>query len=82
MSDVATVDGLGSAEIPEFLLAPPPRSRWWWLTSDRAARYTARVAFLLVWQWAGSTFEDIPTPLGTVEFLIEEFRRGEVFPDD
>ena len=39
------------------------------------------MAFLLVWQWAGSTFEDIPTPLGTVEFLIEEFQRGEVFPN-
>lgn len=80
MSDVATVEGAGRAGIPEFLLAPK-RSRWSWLTSDRAARYTARGAFLLVWQWAGSTFQDIPTPIGTVGFLIEEFQRGEVFPN-
>ena len=80
MNDVATVEGAGRAGIPEFLLAPK-RSRWSWLTSDRAARYTARAAFLLVWQWAGSTFQDIPTPIGTVRFLIEEFQRGDVFPN-
>jgi ABC-type nitrate/sulfonate/bicarbonate transport system permease component len=34
-----------------------------------------------VWQWAGTTFQDIPAPTGTVEFLIEEFQRGEVFPN-
>jgi len=82
VSDVqATVRGQGATDIPEFLLAPPKRPWWWWLTSDRAARYTARLAFLVVWQRAGSTFEDIPTPIGTVEFLIEEFERGDVFPN-
>jgi ABC-type nitrate/sulfonate/bicarbonate transport system permease component len=80
VSETAVRTGATADGIPEFLLAPH-RSRWWWLTSDRAARYTARAAFLLVWQWAGSTFQDIPTPIGTVEFLIEEFRRGEVFPN-
>jgi NitT/TauT family transport system permease protein len=83
VSDVrATVrPGAGATEIPASLLAPPARPWWWWLTTDRAARYTARLMFLIVWQWAGSTFEDIPTPSGTIEFLIEEFQRGEVFPN-
>jgi ABC-type nitrate/sulfonate/bicarbonate transport system permease component len=83
VSDVRTTaqSGRGDIDIPEALLAPPPRPWWWWLTSDRAARYTARLGFLVVWQWAGSTFEDIPTPVSTVRFLIEEFQRGEVFPN-
>ncbi|MGH2679803.1 MAG: ABC transporter permease [Actinomycetota bacterium] len=84
MSEVRAAGLRGGAradDIPESLLAPPERPWWWLLTTDRAARYTARVAFLLVWQWAGSTFEDIPTPVSTVEFLIEEFQRGEVFPN-
>ena len=80
MSDTAVRGGTTANGIPEFLLAPQ-RSRWSWLTSDRAARYTARVAFLVVWQWAGSIDPDIPTPIGTVGFLIEEFQRGEVFPN-
>ena len=80
MSETEVRTGVTADGIPEFLLAPQ-RPRWWWLTSDRSARYTARAAFLLVWQWAGSTFQDIPTPIGTVEALIEEFRRGEVFPN-
>jgi NitT/TauT family transport system permease protein len=80
VSDVVGIARTGSSGIPEFLLTPQ-RSRWWWLGSDRAARYTARLAFLVVWQWAGTTFEDIPAPTGTVEFLVEEFQRGEVFPN-
>ena len=78
----ATVQGSpSSADIPASLLAPPTHPWWWWLGSDRAARYTARLVFLLVWQWAGTTFQDIPAPTGTIEFLIEEFQRGEVFPN-
>jgi ABC-type nitrate/sulfonate/bicarbonate transport system permease component len=77
-----TVQGSpSSADIPASLLAPPTHPWWWWLGSDRAARYTARFVFLLVWQWAGTTFQDIPAPTGTIEFLIEEFKRGEVFPN-
>ena len=68
------------AEVAD-LLAPPARPWWRWLVSDRAARYTARIAFLLIWQWAGTVFDDIPTPISTVEFLIEEFRAGEVWPN-
>ena len=68
-------------DLPEMLIDVPPRPWWSWLVSDRAARYTARVVFLLVWQWAGTVFEDIPTPIGTIEFLIEEFGRGEVWPN-
>lgn len=73
---------LTDAEVAQLALdAAPPRRWWWWLVSDRAARYTARVVFLLVWQWAGAVFADIPTPTGTVTFLVEEFRRAEVFPN-
>ena len=59
------------AEVAD-LLAPPARPWWKWIVSDRAARYTARIMFLLIWQWAGTVFDDIPTPLSTVEFLIED----------
>ena len=81
MSELRTTGlNLGSADDAlELLLEPPPRRWYWWLVSDRAARYTARLAFLLLWQWAGSTFEEIPAPTETVAFLVEEFRRGEVF---
>ncbi len=83
MSDVGalTRGGRGDTDIPEMLLSPPERPWWWWLGSDRAARYTARIAFLAVWQWAGSTFQDIPTPVSTITFLVEEFQREEVFPN-
>jgi NitT/TauT family transport system permease protein len=67
---------------PEVAALLEPEARHWWdpLVSDRAARYTARVAFLLVWQWAGTVFEDIPTPVATLQFLWEEFQRGEIWP--
>jgi ABC-type nitrate/sulfonate/bicarbonate transport system permease component len=83
MSDVRATGVPGGVDdvIPELLLKPPPRPWYWWLVSDRAARYTARVAFVLVWQWAGTTFEEIPAPTETIEFLIEEFQRGEVWPN-
>src|SRR5687768_1425147 len=81
VSDItATVRGRVT-DIPASLLAPPEKPWWSWLTSDRAARYTARLTFLAVWQWAGTTFEDIPAPTGTIEFLVEEFQRGAVFPN-
>jgi ABC-type nitrate/sulfonate/bicarbonate transport system permease component len=80
VSAQATIQARPPSDLPEALL-PVERPWWWWLTSDRAARYTARVAFLLVWQWAGAIDQDIPTPVGTVWFLIEEFQRGEVFPN-
>jgi NitT/TauT family transport system permease protein len=35
----------------------------------------------LLWQLAGTVFADIPTPVATFGFLIEEFQRGEVFPN-
>jgi NitT/TauT family transport system permease protein len=84
MSELRTTGAPGgptTADVPELLLEAPKRPWYWWLVSDRAARYTARVAFLLVWQWAGTTFEEIPTPVSTVTFLIEEFQRGEVWPN-
>jgi NitT/TauT family transport system permease protein len=76
--------GAATAVLPEDVLAalePPPRRWWSWIVSDRAARYTARLAFVVIWQWAGTTFADIPTPVGTLSFLVEEFERGEVFPN-
>jgi NitT/TauT family transport system permease protein len=80
VSDVAT-RGAAAADLPELTLEPVRRPWYRWLVSDRAARYTARVAFVLVWQWAGTAFEEIPTPVETVSFLVEEFQRGEVFPN-
>jgi ABC-type nitrate/sulfonate/bicarbonate transport system permease component len=80
VSDVAT-RGAAAADLPELTLEPVRRPWYRWLVSDRAARYTARVTFVLVWQWAGTAFEEIPTPVETVSFLVEEFQRGEVFPN-
>jgi NitT/TauT family transport system permease protein len=83
MKQVRVAAAVGGTLPPEVraLLEPAKRPWWAWLGSDRAARYTARIAFLLIWQWAGSVFEDIPTPTGTIGFLVEEFERGEVFPN-
>jgi ABC-type nitrate/sulfonate/bicarbonate transport system permease component len=67
--------------VTDDLLQSAPRSRIRWLVSDRAARYTARVVALLIWQWAGAVFDEIPTPLGTVEFLIDEWQRAEILPN-
>lgn len=56
-------------------------SRTWaaWLTSDRAARYTARLLMLVLWQCIGVLSTRIPTPVGTVEFLADETMRGELW---
>lgn len=53
----------------------PPR----WLTSDRAARYTARLLALVLWQVVGLLSDRIPTPVGTLTFLVEETMRGELW---
>ncbi|KWX67908.1 ABC transporter permease [Mycobacterium sp. NAZ190054] len=50
-----------------------------WLRSDRAARYTARLLVLVGWQLIGLLSDRIPTPLGTVQFLIDETLRGELW---
>ncbi|MEX0667082.1 MAG: nitrate ABC transporter permease, partial [Acidimicrobiia bacterium] len=63
---------------------PPPvtgRPRWRWLVSDNGARYTSRLLALIIWQLAGTAFQRIPTPTGTVGFLVEEARRGELLPN-
>ena len=64
-------------------VAPPPsgRRRWGWLVSDNGARYTSRLLALIVWQLAGTAFQRIPTPTGTIGFLVEEARRGELLPN-
>lgn len=69
---------MAAVGMAEDVLRAPSRPWWWWLVSDRAARYTARVLALLVWQWAGNAYDPIPTPLGTLSFLAEEFGRGEL----
>ena len=55
------------------------RGTWHWLTSDRAARYTARLLALALWQAVGLLSTRIPTPIGTIEFLVDEAMRGEVW---
>ena len=42
-------------------------------TSDRAARWTSRLVLLLLWHWAGTTFERIPTPKGVWDFMYFEW---------
>lgn len=42
-------------------------------TSDRAARWTSRIVLLVLWQLAGGVSARFPTPLGTVQILIDEF---------
>lgn len=50
-----------------------------WLLSDRAARYTARLLVIVAWQLIGLLSDRIPTPVGTVQFLIDEALRGELW---
>jgi ABC-type nitrate/sulfonate/bicarbonate transport system permease component len=54
-----------------------PRRRWWsWLTSEFAARWTARVLALIIWQVAGGLFDRIPTPASTISFLVDQAKDG------
>jgi NitT/TauT family transport system permease protein len=48
------------------------------LLSDAVARYLSRLVALAVWALAGTLYERIPTPWGTVSFIVDEFQRGEV----
>lgn len=50
-----------------------------WLLCDKAARYTARLLVLIGWQLIGLLSDRIPTPVGTIEFLIDETMRGELW---
>jgi NitT/TauT family transport system permease protein len=43
------------------------------LTSDRAARWTSRLLLLVIWQLAGLLTTRFPTPLATIQVLIDEF---------
>jgi NitT/TauT family transport system permease protein len=62
--------------------APVANPPWWkWLVSDNAARYTARLLALIIWQLVGTAYDRIPTPAGTIGFLVEEARRGELLPN-
>jgi NitT/TauT family transport system permease protein len=61
-------------------LQAPARPWYAVILSDRAARYTARVLFVLIWAWAGASFDDVPSPLGTLRFLVDEAQAGEILP--
>ena len=67
--------------VADDLIQAPPRPWYRLLLSDRAARYTARILALVIWHWASTAFEEIPSPLGTLDFLIEEAQRGEIIPN-
>lgn len=69
-----------TAAVQDLSLAPS-RPRLGWLVSDRGARYTARILAVLIWQWAGTAFDEIPTPLGTLRFLVDEWQRAEILPN-
>lgn len=45
------------------------------LLSDRAARWTARLTLLLLWQLVGELSERMPTPVDTFSFIVDEFQR-------
>jgi ABC-type nitrate/sulfonate/bicarbonate transport system permease component len=44
------------------------------LRRDRVARWTSRLALLLLWQLAGVASERFPTPVQTVDILVREFQ--------
>jgi NitT/TauT family transport system permease protein len=49
------------------------------LTSDRAARVTSLLAFLVLWVVMSWLFSRVPGPVEVWERLVDEFARGEVF---
>lgn len=44
------------------------------LRRDRVARWTSRIALLLLWQLAGQLSVRFPTPVQTVDILVREFQ--------
>jgi ABC-type nitrate/sulfonate/bicarbonate transport system permease component len=44
------------------------------LRRDRVARWTSRLALLVLWQLAGVLSERFPTPVQTVDILVREFQ--------
>ena len=45
------------------------------LLADRTARWTSRIALVVVWQLAGAVSPRFPTPVETFQFIIDEFNR-------
>jgi hypothetical protein len=43
--------------------------------SERAARWTARLSLILIWQLVGELSDRMPTPVDTFNFIIDEFQR-------
>ncbi len=65
----------------EEVVAPGGGGVLAFLRTDRVARWTSRLVLLLFWQVAGLLSERFPTPVETVEILVQEFQtpfgRGE-----
>jgi ABC-type nitrate/sulfonate/bicarbonate transport system permease component len=48
---------------------------WRFLRAERSARWTSRIALLVVWQLAAGLSDHVATPLQTVQFIVDEFHR-------
>ncbi len=60
--------------------APSPRPGVWgrikaFVLADKTARWTSRLVLVLLWQLGGTVGTRVPTPLGTLQFLFEEWNR-------
>ncbi|HEX9853745.1 MAG TPA: ABC transporter permease subunit [Acidimicrobiia bacterium] len=52
-----------------------PDSLVGFLTAPKTARWTSRILLILLWQVAGGVGTRVPTPLGTLQFLADEWSR-------
>jgi ABC-type nitrate/sulfonate/bicarbonate transport system permease component len=66
------IEAAGATEVTADPAAHPIKAM---LFSDRAARWACRIMLIVIWQIAGEVSDRFPTPIGTLDFIIEEFRR-------
>ncbi len=64
-----------SATRPRPVTASAPAKLKTFLFHPRAARWAARLTLLLIWQLVGDVSARFPTPVGTFNFIVSEFRR-------